>query len=397
MVHLGDLASLFDVRKTIKVEKPSPWVIRWKITMGNQQAAAGGPGPLAPAAERSMYQSQYDAYIGRAKSVFERRLVAERIPTAKMKDFEYLGVLAEVDFGRVYVAKHSKYVGEAALKVLKKKRIRKEQKILHVLREKENTWALQNRFITALLCAFQDSKLVCMVFERAIYGDLSKLPKITLSNEATLKHIVAQIVLAFEYMHACSVIHRDLKSDNVLIYADFYVKLADFGRSKRIQDRTNTFEGYWPHYPPEFHKNVEYGKDVDFWHLGTLIFELFHGMKPHYDHRWTDEVVINHVLHESPRFPYYANRDSPINRLIAGLLAKERTERLGTRRAGIDDVKKHDWFSDIEFMKVFNKIERRRLPATPVSAEPMGPFFKSKKFNEGTTMTDYEDFDAFGP
>lgn len=76
-----------------------------------------------------------------------------------------------------------------------------------------------------------------------------------------------------------------LKPENVLIGADGYIKLTDFGLSKNnILGEFDTFSvcGTPEYLAPEVVKKEGHGKAVDWWCLGSIIYELIHGLPPFY-------------------------------------------------------------------------------------------------------------------
>ena len=52
----------------------------------------------------------------------------------------------------------------------------------------------------------------------------------------TCRHLIAEIIIALEYLHGNNIIHRDLKPDNILLDSEYHVKLCDFGEAKIIKD-----------------------------------------------------------------------------------------------------------------------------------------------------------------
>ena len=93
----------------------------------------------------------------------------------------------------------------------------------------------------------------------------------------------AQVASIFEYLHSKNIIYRDLKPENLLIAADGYLKLTDFGFAKVVDGRTYTLCGTPEYLAPEILLNKGHGKPVDWWTLGILTYEMIAGIDPFTD------------------------------------------------------------------------------------------------------------------
>jgi len=103
-------------------------------------------------------------------------------------------------------------------------------------------------------------------------------------DEAQIAYLSRESLKALSYIHNLHRIHRDIKSDNVLLGADGSVKLADFGYAAQLtkkQQKRNTVVGtpYWM--APELIRGHDYGTKVDIWSLGIMVMEMAEGEPPY--------------------------------------------------------------------------------------------------------------------
>lgn len=207
-----------------------------------------------------------------------------------------------------------------------------------------------------------------MLFEYISGGELfSRLRKDgRFSNDVALFY-ACEILLSIQYLHQKDIVYRDLKPENLLIDKYGHIKITDFGFAKRIENnRTYTLCGTPEYLAPEIIKGskVGYGKSVDWWALGILIFEMLSGYPPFYDNEPIGiyKKIIAGII-EFPRFFDVRSKD-----LIRKLLNPELSLRLGVNNNG-ESIKQHKWFRGVDWDEVL----RREIPA------PWVPVLKSEE------------------
>jgi len=83
-------------------------------------------------------------------------------------------------------------------------------------------------------------------------------------------------------VHKSKILYRDLKPENILLDEFGYIKLADFGIAKQAIE-SNTFCGSPEYISPEMIQGTGHDHTLDWWALGTLIYEMLVGVPPYYD------------------------------------------------------------------------------------------------------------------
>lgn len=136
----------------------------------------------------------------------------------------------------------------------------------------------------------------------------------------------------------------------MLIGADGYIKLTDFGLSKNnILGEFDTFSvcGTPEYLAPEVVKKEGHGKAVDWWCLGSIIYELIHGLPPFYTKNRNE--LFDRIKHEQPFIN--KNWSNNLKDLFSKLFIKSPTERM----QHIPTLKAHPWFSTIDWDKLLRK------------------------------------------
>uniref|UniRef100_A0A8B9UGR6 non-specific serine/threonine protein kinase n=1 Tax=Anas zonorhyncha TaxID=75864 RepID=A0A8B9UGR6_9AVES len=148
-------------------------------------------------------------------------------------------------------------------------------------------------------------------------------------NEEQIATVCESVLQALSYLHSQGVIHRDIKSDSILLTLDGRVKLSDFGFCAQISKdvpKRKSLVGtpYWM--APEVIARVPYTTEVDIWSLGIMVIEMVDGEPPYFS---DSPVQAMKRLRDSPP-PKLKNfhRTSPVLRdFLDRMLTREPLER----------------------------------------------------------------------
>ncbi|UYV70271.1 PRKCI [Cordylochernes scorpioides] len=115
----------------------------------------------------------------------------------------------------------------------------------------------------------------------------------------------AEAIIALNYPHTHGIIHRDVKLENILVNNDGHIKFADYDacREDGLDQNNRSNVGTKMYKAPEFIQDLNYNKGVDFWAIGTVIFELLVGFHPFLpqetrenENDYIKEIIIHKIL-----------------------------------------------------------------------------------------------------
>ena len=317
-----------------------------------------------------------------AKDLIEEK---EIIKTCK---FKLVLPIAKGGYGSVGLYKKLSTSDMYAIKIvnincMKEKKLSASLKVeQNILKEINNEYVINSYFI------FQDTKNYYFVMEYLPGGDVFGLLSKNNLPKSTIRLIIAETILAINYLHSIHIIHHDIKPENILITAKGHFKLSDFGLSKSLKNTgqetvdqyvknlinfvefktidTNFFVddeeskeavGTLNYMAPELFtgKYPEEG-GIDYWAVGVLIFDLFSFALP-FEGKTQEETRENIIglkinwekLINDKVKKIYGNIDSAVD-LIKKFLKENPKDRWGDNN--LDEIKKHEFFEDFDWDEV---------------------------------------------
>jgi len=265
-----------------------------------------------------------------------------------LKDLQiyYDKVLGKGSFSKVFPGKYKnnlvaiKIISTKDLEPKVSKQLERELDVINLLQSEPH-----NNIVTYYKIVQTNDKMI-IVMELCAGGELSKHIKQGL-DVSTIKSYFKQIVNGYKHLLELNIIHRDIKSANILVSQDSKtVKFIDFGLSKIItSDLNKTVCGSPLYMAPELLEHKHYDKKSDIWSLGILLYEMVYGFTPFH------ECKVIKTLKESVKskkiiFPKKSHSDLFIvpDKLID--LLKQLLETDPSKRLDWNDILLSSWFTD---------------------------------------------------
>lgn len=265
----------------------------------------------------------------------------------QLDDLEALRVLGCGAFGVVKLVRHKATGAAYALKCQSKAAIVANNLVEHVLNERTIMMQVDCPQILKLHNSFADDRYVYFVLELLHGGELfTHLRSAGSFPEHWARFYAASVVSAFAVLHDQRVAYRDLKPENLVLDANGYCKLVDFGLAKVVASgRTWTLCGTPDYLAPEIILNEGHDLGVDYWALGVLIYEMVSGLPPFYAEDPMD--VYEKILGVQYTIPRTFSR--MLADIVRKLLKPQQSKRLGSTRGGTHAIVKHKWFSGFDW------------------------------------------------
>lgn len=182
-----------------------------------------------------------------------------------------------------------------------------------------------------------------VVMEYMDGGSLTDVVTETLMRESQMAAVAREILQAVHHLHSSKIVHRDIKSDNVLLDMSGNVKLTDFGFcshfSVRSMRQTVVGTPYWM--SPEIINKIPYDEKVDIWSLGILVIEMVDGEPPYME---LDPIrVLYHIAGKGRPYPKSPGLSPELLDFIDRCLEVE-----PNKRASAEELLRHEFLKKAE-------------------------------------------------
>uniref|UniRef100_A0A8C4HTK3 non-specific serine/threonine protein kinase n=1 Tax=Dicentrarchus labrax TaxID=13489 RepID=A0A8C4HTK3_DICLA len=298
--------------------------------------------------------------------------VKEGCEKADPSQFELLKVLGQGSFGKVFLVR--KILGPDAgqlyaMKVLKKASLKVRDRVRTKM-ERDILVEVNHPFIVKLHYAFQTEGKLYLILDFLRGGDVfTRLSKEVMFTEEDVKFYLAELALALDHLHNLGIVYRDLKPENILLDEAGHIKLTDFGLSKESVDadkKAYSFCGTVEYMAPEVVNRRGHTQSADWWSLGVLMV-----------HKLTQTYTL---IFSKLGMPQFLSLEA--QSLLRMLFKRNPANRLGAGPDGVEEIKRHAFFSTIDW----NKLYRRELlpPFKPAAGKPDDTFCFDPEFTAKT-------------
>uniref|UniRef100_A0A3P8NKY2 non-specific serine/threonine protein kinase n=1 Tax=Astatotilapia calliptera TaxID=8154 RepID=A0A3P8NKY2_ASTCA len=251
--------------------------------------------------------------------------------------YEIIRTLGKGNFAVVKLARHKVTKTQVAIKIIDKTRLNPSN-LEKIYREVQIMKLLNHPHIIKLYQVMETKDMLYIVTEYAKNGEMfDHLTSNGRLSEDEARKKFWQILAAVDYCHRHHIVHRDLKTENLLLDANMNIKLADFGFGNfyNAGEPLSTWCGSPPYAAPEVFEGKEYeGPQLDIWSLGVVLYVLVCGSLP-FDGA-SLPALRQRVTEGRFRIPFFMSQDC--ENLIRKMLVVDPAKRIS-----IAQIKQHRW------------------------------------------------------
>eukprot|EP01121_Diplochlamys_sp_Union-15-3_P005574 TRINITY_DN1590_c0_g1_i2.p1 TRINITY_DN1590_c0_g1~~TRINITY_DN1590_c0_g1_i2.p1 ORF type:complete len:547 (-),score=114.28 TRINITY_DN1590_c0_g1_i2:73-1539(-) len=319
----------------------------------------------------------------------EKAHLRENRKKTTVDDFESVSLVGRGAFGEVRLVRKKDTQEIFAMKKMNKDFMIEKNQLAHARAERDAMVEHDDPGIVSLYYSFQDADFLYFVMEFLPGGDMMNLliREDTFTEDAT-RFYMAELILAVQHVHERGYIHRDLKPDNILIDAKGHLKLSDFGlctssheshlssfyqttvpkdfdpEKKRSANTRIQAKGTWKKFKqaksystvgtsnymaPEILLEKGYGKEVDWWSVGVIMYECLVGYAPFSCEDTTETCMMILSWRSSLEFPEDANLSPEALDLMKKLICDAKN------RITYEQIVAHPFFKGVDWKNLRNQ------------------------------------------
>ena len=267
--------------------------------------------------------------------------------------YKILSLLGEGGMGQVYLAEDLRLGRPVALKRLPAHFTLSADRVRRFEQEARAASALNHPNIVTIheIGNFENAQFI--VTEFVAGRTLRQLMDEKPFNLNEALDVSIQVAGALTAAHAAGIVHRDIKPENIMLRADGYVKILDFGLAKLTERRAANSEletstlhhsspglvmGTVQYMSPEQARAGKIDARADIWSLGVVLYELLAGHVP-FSGETPSHVMVSVMEDELPPLRQCANVPLELDQIVARSLSKRKKERYQTARELAHDLK----------------------------------------------------------
>ena len=252
-------------------------------------------------------------------------------------------IIGEGRFSKVYLFKNKNNDLYYALKKILVSKILESGNDINIIKREINIHSrLSHENVVQFYSVKEEINEVSILLEYCKNGSIFELIDKNGFDEYKTYTYFSQVVNAIYFLHKNNLIHRDIKPENILLNSD-KIKLCDFGWCCETNtNNRNSFCGTFEYMAPEIINELPYGKPVDIWALGILLYEFYYGVSPfnsNKDNEEQNKEIIDNILQKRLYFPNRKKISYDMKDLIIHMLNSD-----VSKRYTIDQVVAHPWF-----------------------------------------------------
>jgi serine/threonine protein kinase len=276
--------------------------------------------------------------------------------TRIISDYKIQERLGSGSFASVYKAIHQPTMVTVAIKMINKTEVDTIQKKTALLEEVEILKSLHFPLIADFFDFFETNDCYNLVIEYLPNGTLHDLiSKKKKLEEIEAKRLFLQLISVLDYLqNEKQIVHRDLKSKNIMLDKNYNIRVIDFGFSKRFQTENSLFStlcGSPESVAPEITLGKPYNMKCDIWSAGTIMYEMIYGNVPFSDEN--QKVLFDKIQKSEPN---YHGISTDFTNLIQDLLKKKPEDRIS-----LSSIKNHPYLLSFGYHQQLNSALKEAL------------------------------------